>query len=98
MQCPFCASELGSNAIVCKQCGATKVTQRTPLGVFMAWAGMLVAILWAMLWAALMILPFTERGLNDFPWLTLIIGTLLALGLLKYSKSTIHSKWIRRED
>ena len=64
----------------------------------MAWAGMLVAILWAMLWAALMILPFTERGLSGFPWLTLIIGTLLALGLLKYSKSTIHSKWIHRED
>ncbi|MBI3480183.1 MAG: hypothetical protein HY016_07500 [Nitrosomonadales bacterium] len=98
MQCPFCSTELSTNAHTCKQCGATKVTQRTPVGIFVAWAGMLMAILLAMLLAALMILPFTEHGLSGYPWPTLIICSIAAFGLFKYSKSTIHTKWIRRED
>jgi hypothetical protein len=98
MLCPLCASEIKPTAIVCEKCGARRVTQRTPVGIFAGWAGIVLAIVWAPLLAGVVILPFTDRGLNDFPWLTLIAGMLVAAGLFWYSKSTIHSKWIRRKD
>jgi predicted nucleic acid-binding Zn ribbon protein len=98
MQCPFCASEISPDAVVCEKCGATRVTQRTPAGIFVGWVGMVLALIWAMLWIPLLILPFTERGLSGYPWLVLIVGTIVAAGLLWYSKSTVHSKWVRRED
>jgi len=36
--------------------------------------------------------------MKSYPWITLIIGTVIAAALLWYSKSTLHSKWIRAED
>jgi hypothetical protein len=98
MQCPFCASELKPEAVACENCGAVKSTRRTTVGVFVGWAGMVIAIIWIMLWIPLLFLPFTGYELSDYPWLTLIIGTIVAAGLLWYSRSTLHSQWIRRED
>jgi hypothetical protein len=59
---------------------------------------MTVALLSA-LWAfPLLIVPFMDRGLSGYDWRTLIVGILLAAGLLWYSKSTVHAEWVRRED
>ena len=98
MQCPFCASELSPDAVDCAKCGATRVTQRTPTGVIVGWIGMTVAILWAMMGIPLLILPFTEHGISGYPWPVFIVGIVIAAGLFQYSKSTVHVKWVRRED
>ena len=98
MQCPFCASELGPDAVDCAKCGATRVTQRTPAGVIVGWVGMTVALLWALLFVPLLVLPFTEHGISGYPWPALIVGGVIAAGLFWYSKSTVHAKWVRRED
>ena len=98
MQCPICSSELSPNAVVCEKCGATRVTRRTPVGVIAGWAGMTVAILSFILLSPLLVLPFTEHGISGYPWTALIAGAILAAGLMWHSKSTIHSKWVRRED
>lgn len=98
MQCPYCASELEPNAAECEQCGASRVTRRTTVGVFVGWAGMVVALIWAMLWVPVTFLPFLGYNMKSYPWITLIIGTVTAAALLWYSKSTLHSKWIRAED
>lgn len=97
MQCPFCASELSSDAVDCANCGATRVTQRTPAGVIVGWLGMTVALLMVMWGFPLLVMPFTERGISGYDWRTLIVGTIIAAGLLWYSKSTVHAKWFRRE-
>jgi len=98
MQCPICGNELSPDAVNCEKCGATRVTQRTPVGVLVGWLGMTVALLWAILGAPLLILPFTERGISGFPWPVFIVGVVIAAGLLWYSKSTVHSIWVRKED
>lgn len=98
MQCPFCAAELKPDAVACEKCGAFKVTQRTTVGVFVGWVGMVIALIWIMLWVPLLFLPFIGYDLSAYPWLTLIIGTIVAAGLLWYSRSTLHLQWIRRED
>lgn len=97
MQCPICASELDLNAVVCEKCGATRVTQRSPSGVIVGWLGILVALLWIMLFVPLLILPFIGYSLKGYPWPVLIIGGMLAGGLLWYSKSTVHAEWETRE-
>ncbi len=98
MQCPFCASEISPNTVVCEQCGAAQITQRTSTGVIVGWLGMVMALLWIMLAFPLLILPFTSYSLKDYPLAPLIIGAIIAAGLLWYSKSTIHTEWVRRED
>jgi len=98
MQCPICASEISNDAIECAKCGAIRVTQRTPVGVIVGWVGMTVALL-SVLWGIpVLIMPFMERGLSGYDWRTLIVGILIAAGLLWYSKSTVHAKWVRREN
>lgn len=97
MKCPVCNAAISGDAVVCNSCGAIKTTQRTNLGIFVGWVGMTIAILWAMLWSGLLILPFTQHGLNEFPWLTLIIGTVIAAGMLWYSRQTRHTVWVRQE-
>ena len=74
------------------------VTRRTTVGVFVGWAGMVVAIIWAMLWVPVVFLPFLGYDMKSYPWITLIIGTIIAAALLWYSKSTMQSKWIRAQD
>lgn len=98
MQCPYCNSELEPNAAECNKCGASRVTQRTTIGVFVGWAGMVVALIWAMLWLPVTFLPFLGYNMGDYPWVTLIIGTIVAAALLWYSKSTLHSHWISRTE
>ena len=98
MQCPFCAFEITPGAVDCEKCGATKVTRRTTAGVFVGWAGMVIALIWSLLWIPLLFLPFIGYDLSGYPWITLIVGTIMAAALLWYSKSTVHSQWIRRED
>lgn len=98
MQCPFCASELNPDAVVCEKCGAIKIRQRTTAGVFVGWVGMVIALVLFMWWVPLLFLPIVGFNLNGYPWLTLIIGSVLAAGLIWYSRSTVHSRWIRRED
>ena len=98
MKCPVCNTEIDDHAISCSHCGAHKRTGRTNLGIFVAWAGMTIGVMFAMLWAGLLILPFTDHGLYDFPWKTLIIGTAISIGMLWYSRKTVHTKWERRED
>lgn len=98
MQCPFCASELEPDAITCEKCGASKVTGRTTVGVFVGWVGMVIALIWIMLWIPLLFLPFIGYDLRSYPWITLIVGTIGAAALLWYSRSTLHSQWIRRDD
>ena len=98
MQCPYCASELESNATECKKCGAYKVNRRTTVGVFVGWAGMVVALIWAMLWVPVTFLPFLGYDMGGYPWITLIIGTIVAAALLWYSKSTLRSQWISKTE
>jgi sterol desaturase/sphingolipid hydroxylase (fatty acid hydroxylase superfamily) len=74
------------------------VTRRTTMGVFVGWAGMVVALIWAMLWVPVTFLPFLGYDMKSYPWITLIIGTIVAVALLKYSRSTLHSEWISSED
>jgi hypothetical protein len=98
MQCPICSTEIGNEAVDCAKCGATRITRRSSVGVLVGWLGMLVAICWGMIWLFLLALLVFGHDLNGFPWSTLILGTVVAAGLLLYSKSTIKAHWVRRED
>ena len=98
MQCPICASELESGAVVCKNCGAIRVSRRTTVGVFVGWVGLVIALIWAMMWIPLLFMPFIGYDMSEYPWVTLIVGTLVAAALLWYSRSTMHDRWIRREE
>ncbi len=96
MQCPYCASELEPNATECKQCGATMVFRRSTVGVFVGWAGMVVGIIWVMLFVPLTFLPFLGYHMGSYPWITLVVGALATFALLRYSKSTLHAMWVRQ--
>jgi hypothetical protein len=97
MQCPFCASEISPNAVTCEKCGAAQITQRSSTGVLAGWLGMVMAILWGMLAFPLIILPFTSYSLKGYPLTPIVIGAIIAAGLLWYSKSTVHNEWVRRD-
>jgi hypothetical protein len=98
MQCPICTSEIASNRVVCDKCGATLVTGRSTTGVLVGWLGMVMVILWGIMSVPLLILPFASFSLKGYPWPVFIGGALLSGGLLWYSKSTIRSKWVCREN
>lgn len=98
MQCPFCSTELKPDALACDKCGAHKVFRRTIVGIFVGWAGMLTAVIWAALFVPLLFLPVLGISLDGYPWITLVIGLILAPALLWYSKSTVHALWIGRDD
>mgnify|MGYP005813860953 CR=1 FL=1 len=93
MKCPVCNSEIPDNSVSCDKCGAIRSTRRTPLGVVVGWVGMTVAMLWAMLWLFLFALLLVGHDVGNFPWTTLVLGTLLATGLLWYSRTTLHAEW-----
>jgi hypothetical protein len=59
---------------------------------------MVIALIWIMLWVPVLFLPFVGYDLSEYPWTTLVIGTIVAAVLYWYSRSTRHSKWIARED
>jgi hypothetical protein len=98
MQCPFCNSDLETDAVSCEKCGALKVTERTTVGVFAGWVGMVIAIIMIMAWVPVLFLPFVGYDMSEYPWLTLIVGTIIAAILLWYSKSTLHSRWKSGEE
>jgi predicted nucleic acid-binding Zn ribbon protein len=98
MLCPFCAAELESEAVACEKCGAIRVARRTTAGVFVGFVGLVAGLILVALWIPLLFLPFIGYDMGEFPWLTLIVGTAITVGLLWYSKSTLHSEWIRKED
>jgi hypothetical protein len=98
MQCPFCNSELEPEAVSCEICGALKITERTTVGVFVGWAGMVVAIIMIMVWVPVLFLPFVGYDMSEYPWLVLFVGTIIAALLLWYSRSTLHSRWKRGEE
>jgi hypothetical protein len=52
--------------------------------------------LWGILGAPLLILPFISYSLKGYPWTAFVIGVVIAAGLLWYSKSTEHARWVRR--
>lgn len=95
MKCPVCSSEIPDDAVTCERCKARRVTQRTPFGVMVGWAGATIAMLWAMLWLFLFALLLIGSDISHFPWLMLVSGTLLAAGLLWYSRTTRHAVWKR---
>jgi len=74
------------------------VFRRTTVGVFAGWVGMVVGVSWIMLVVPLTFLPFLGYNMGSFPWITLIVGALTTAILLWYSKSTLHSMWIRAQD
>jgi hypothetical protein len=94
MQCPICSAEINSDSISCEKCGATRITRRTPVGVLVGWLGMLMMMCMGMMWLFLLALLVFGHELNGFPWLVLILGTVVASGLLFYSKSTMHANWV----
>jgi len=96
MQCPICSSEISSDAVGCDKCGATRVTQRTPLGVVVGWVGLTVALLMAMMWLFMLALLAFGHSLSGFPWTALFVGSLITVGLLQYSKTTVHTQWNRK--
>lgn len=98
MQCPFCNTELKPDSVACEQCGAIRMRQRTTLGVFAGWTGMVIGLVLLMWWVPLLLLPFVGFNLSGYPWSTLIFGSILAAGLIWYSRSTAHSEWVRQED
>jgi hypothetical protein len=98
MQCPICTAEIGSNVVVCDKCGATQVTGRSTTGVIVGWLGMVMVILWFIMGIPLVILPFISYSLKGYPWVVFIAGSIMAAGLLWYSKSTIHTRWVPREN
>lgn len=71
---------------------------RTPAGVIIGWMGMVMAILWVMLGAPLLILPFMSYSTSGYPWTAFVVCALIAAGLLWYSKSTVHNEWVHREN
>ena len=98
MQCPFCSTELNPDALTCDKCGAIKVFRRTTAGVFIGWVGMVIALIWAAVFVPLLFLPFMGFSLSGYPWVILVVGLVLAPGLLWYSRSTLHALWIGRND
>lgn len=95
MQCPNCGSELEPNATECKKCGSTLIVRRTTVGVFVGWAGMVAGFIWIMLFVPMTFLPFLGYDMGSFPWYTLVIGALVTYVLLRYSKKSRHSMWVR---
>lgn len=96
MQCPLCASEIDSATVACPSCGAIRVNGASPLGVMVGGVGMVITICVGCLWAALLILPLMGKGMAGFPWLALVLGTIMATGMLWFARSTRQPRWIRR--
>ncbi|MGB9094467.1 MAG: hypothetical protein WCB93_10155 [Gallionella sp.] len=56
---------------------------------------MVIGISWIMLVVPLTFLPFLGYDMGSFPWISLIVGALIAAALLWYSRTTLHSMWVR---
>lgn len=98
MHCPICSIEMQSDSISCEACGATRLTQRTPLGVLVGWLGLTMLLLSLMMALFLLALFIFGHDLSGFPWAAQISSFVVAGGLLYYSKSTLHATWVRRDN
>jgi predicted nucleic acid-binding Zn ribbon protein len=98
MQCPLCNAQIDDNAVTCEKCGATRVTRRTPAGIVVGWIGMTIALLMVMMGAFIVALPLFGVTLSGYPWTAFLVGTLIAVGLLQYSRSTVRREWLPRKE
>lgn len=97
MKCPICSAEIESGALVCPGCRAIQSVERTPLGVFAGWLGILSAILTAMILIPLPLMVYANVSLQGFPWVLPIAGLCIAAASLWYSSSTKHTVWLIRD-
>lgn len=94
MNCPFCSTELEAGAVRCPNCQAFASVERTPMGVLTGWLGALSTILTAMILIPLPFMVIFGANMHGFPWVLPIVGTILAVGFLSYSRSTRHPVWL----
>jgi len=97
MHCPICSTEMQPDSISCEACGATRLTQRTSMGVLVGWLGLILLLLALMMAIILLALVIFGHDLTGFPWSAQISGFIIAGGMLYYSKSTLHATWVRRD-
>ncbi len=98
MNCPICSAELPPDAINCPNCRAFQTVQRTPLGVFAGWVGILAAVLTAMILAFIPFILVSSVSMSGFPWILPGIGICLSVAGFLYSRSTRHVVWLRRQN
>jgi len=98
MKCPVCSAELDPDAIRCPSCHAFQSVERTPLGVFSGWVGILSAVVTAMILTPVPFMLFGGGTLSGYPWILPITGVSLSVGALWYSRSTRHTVWLARKD
>jgi membrane protein insertase Oxa1/YidC/SpoIIIJ len=97
MNCPVCSADLAPGATNCPACHAFQSVERTPLGVFSGWVGVVSAALTAMMLALVPFILIAGASLHGFPWILPIIGIVLTVGALWYSRSTRHTIWLARK-
>ncbi len=98
MKCPICSTELAPDAINCPSCHAFQTIERTPVGVFAGWAGILSAVLTAMILTPVPFMVIAGVSLAGFPWILPAIGLALCAAGLGYSRSTRHVVWLPHKD
>src|SRR5271169_3593499 len=97
MKCPICSAEIESGVLVCPACRSIQTVERTPVGVFAGWLGILSAIFTAMILIPLPIMIYAGVSLQGFPWLLPLVGFCVATASLWYSRMTKHTVWLTRE-
>ena len=97
MKCPICSAEIQSGVLVCPECRAIQTVERTTLGVFAGWMGILSSVLTAMMIIPMPIMLFAGVSLQGFPWWLPIVGLSMASSSLWYSNKTKHIVWLDRE-
>lgn len=97
MKCPICSAELEPGATRCIACQAFKTIERTPMGVLTGWLGALSTILTAMILIPIPFMLALGANMHGFPWVLPIVGTILAIGFLFYSRSTRHMVWLEHK-
>ncbi len=96
MKCPICSTEIQSGASACPACGAIQAVQRTPVGAFAGWIGILAAVLTGMLLIPLPLMALFGISLAGFPWVLPIAGVCIAAASFWYSRATKHIVWLAR--
>jgi hypothetical protein len=98
MKCPICSAEIASDAYSCPSCRAILVVERTTLGVFAGWLGIVATVLTAMILIPIPLMIFGGVSLVGFPWWLPLVGTCIAAPSLWYSRSTRHTLWLPRTE
>jgi len=98
MKCPFCSTEIAPGALACPSCRAFQTVERTPLGVFTGWLGIIASVLTAMLLIPVPLMALAGISLQGFPWVLPIIGSSVAVGAFWHSRSTKHIVWLPHKE